>query len=197
MRQGIKVLAAASALAVGLASGWQAKPAAASANPGPEGLSPASQRVVDYLLDDWKKQFRSTSISLAMSNLGLEPNDSLRLEIGQYFRAHTDLANNLKWWGANNYILSNDEKLIAKYLLNTRRDEGRLPGLAELAGAVELSADRLKERLAFMAQAGLVVESSEEDLGYSLADGYQRWGGPLRHNFHTVEVEGEKPFDVW
>ena len=41
-------------------------------------LSGEAQRVVDYLLDDWDKQFRSTSIPLAMDNLAVEPDDALR-----------------------------------------------------------------------------------------------------------------------
>ena len=36
-------------------------------------LSGDAQRVIDYLLDDWANQFRSTSIPLAMDNLEMEP----------------------------------------------------------------------------------------------------------------------------
>ena len=164
---------------------------------GAGGLSAEGKQVVDYLLDDWGKQFRSTSIPLALSNLGMEPNDVLRLEIGEFFRSNTQLANNLKWWGANNYILSNEEKLIAKYLINTSGDEDRMPGGKELAKALGMSQKMLKGRLAFMMKAGLLEESGDGALGYQLAEGYKRWGGPLRYNFHTVNVEGEKPFDVW
>lgn len=160
-------------------------------------LSADAQGVVDYLLEDWGKQFRSTSISLAMANLGMEPDDALRLDIGRHFRAHPELANNLKFWGANNYILSNDEKLIAKYLLNTFRDEERLPGLTELAEAVVLTEAETAARLAFLADAGLLNRSADNQLNYALADGYKVFGGPLRYNFHTVEIEGEKPFDLW
>ena len=196
MKKGFIALAVATVLAA-LAPGWQAEAEPDVEARGEGGLSPQARQVVDYLLEDWKKQFRSTSIPLAMSNVGLESNDSLRLEIGQYFRDHTDLANNLKWWGTNNYILSNEEKLIAKYVLNTHRDEERLPGVSEVAQALDLPADRLRQRLGFMAQAGLLVESTEEALGYALADGYKGWGGPLRYNFHTVSIEGEETFDVW
>ena len=160
-------------------------------------LSTEGQKVVDYLLDDWNKNFRSTSIPLAMSNLGMKPNDGLRLEVGQYLREHTDLANNLKWWGANNYILSNNEKLIAKYLMNTYKNEQRNSGLQKLSEGLALSENYLQGRLAFMAKAGLLQESSEEKLGYVLAEGYNKWGGPLRYNFHTVAIAGEKSFDVW
>ena len=43
-------------------------------------LSGDAQRVVDFLLDDWENQFRSTSIPLAMDNLEMAPDDALRLE---------------------------------------------------------------------------------------------------------------------
>ena len=132
-----------------------------------------------------------------MSNVGLEANDDLRLEILQHFRDNPRLARNIRYWGANNVGLNHEEKLIAKVLLNTRRDEQRLPDGDELAGQVGLGRAGLGERLAFMARAGFLTESPGEDLGYALADGADMWGGPLRHNFHTATVEGEKPFDVW
>ncbi len=160
-------------------------------------LTADGQQIVEYLLEDWGQRMHSTSIALAMENLGMKPNDDLRLEVGEHFRAHTDLANNLKWWGTNNYILSNDEKLIAKYLINTYADEKRTPELEELSKEVGIPESNLNGRLNFMAQAGLLQASSNEKLGYALTDKYNRWGGPLRYNFHTVAQENTKAFDVW
>jgi len=160
-------------------------------------LSADGQQIVDYLLEDWSERMHSTSISLAMENLGMKPNDAVRLEVGEHFRAHTDLANNLKWWGANNYILSNDEKLIAKYLINTYGVEKRIADLKELSMEVGIADNDLKGRLNFIAQAGLLQASSTEKLGYALTDKFTKWGGPLRYNFHTVKQEGAKAFDVW
>ncbi len=160
-------------------------------------LSGDAQRVVDYLLDDWAKQFRSTSIPLAMENLDMAPDDALRLEIGQHFREHTELATNLRYWGANNYIFTNDEKRLAKFLIQARENEERTPALGETARALEMRPEHLRGRLAFMAQAGLLQRDPGQELGFSLIEDYEPWGGPLRHNFHTVRVEGEKPFDVW
>ena len=160
-------------------------------------LSADGQQIVEYLLEDWGQRMHSTSIALAMENLGMKPNDALRLEVGEHFKAHTDLANNLKWWGTNNYILSNDEKLIAKYLINTYIDEKRIPDLQELSNEVGIPESNLNGRLNFMAQAGLLQASSTEKLGYVLTDKYNRWGGPMRYNFHTVAQENTKAFDVW
>ncbi|MEE9161406.1 MAG: hypothetical protein V3U35_00410 [Candidatus Neomarinimicrobiota bacterium] len=160
-------------------------------------LSPDGKKVVDYLVKDWDKRFRSTSIPLAMSNLGIAPEDNLRLEIIGHFRDNPRIARNVRYWGANNYLLTPDERLIAKYLLNTRRDEDRQPGPAELGGQVGLDEAELQERLAFMARAGFLTPAADEELGYALAEGAEMWGGPLRHNFHTVTVEGEEPFEIW
>ena len=133
-----------------------------------------------------------------MSNLGMKPDDASRLRIGQYFRANTNLAKNLQWWGANNYILSNEEKRIAKYLFNTyEKKDQQLPTLKEISTEIGISPERLKGRLAFLAETGLLEESRNVDPGYVLAKGYNRWGGPLRYNFHTVGVDEGKPFDVW
>ncbi len=160
-------------------------------------LSGDAQRVVAYLLDQWAQQFRSTSIPLAMANLDMAPGDALRLEITRHFRDHTDLARNLRYWGTNNYILTNEERRVAKFLIQAHEQEGRTPLLGEAARALEVSSDHLRGRLAFMAQAGFLQPDPSQELGFSLIDEYEAWGGPLRHNFHTVRVEGEKPFDVW
>ena len=184
-----RILATASLL---LVLGWSfAKTAPA------QEISPEAQQVVDYLVSDWKKQFRSTSIALAMENLGMKPDDGIRLDVGDHFRNNTNLARNLQFWGANNYILSNDEKRTAKYLMDVRKNEDRTPGLAEASSALAIPAEELRPRLNFMADAGFLTRDSTQELGYSLADGFERWGGPLRHNFHTLHVEGERPFDVW
>lgn len=159
-------------------------------------LSADAQRVVDYLVDDWRKQFRSTSIPLAMDNLGLDLDDDLRLEVLAHLRENTDLANNLTYWGPNNYVLSNQEKLIAKYLIHMHEREARPASVSEATEALEVEEPYLHERLAFMASTGFLVQSADP-LGFALAPGYKRWGGPLQHNFHTVKIEGERPFDVW
>ena len=172
--------------------GWSAVTAAPA-----QEISPEAQQVVDYLLEDWQKQFRSTSIALAMENLGMEPHDSIRLEVGRHLRANASLARNLQFWGANNYILSNDEKRAAKYLMGIQRADEPTPSLAETSRDLDIPAEDLTSRLRFMAEAGFLKQDSAQELGFSLADGYERWGGPLQHNFHTVHAEGEKPFDVW
>jgi len=159
-------------------------------------LSKKGDKVVEYLLKDWKKQFRSTDIATAMMNLGMKQDDKLRLSIGEYLRENRRIAKNLRWWGPNNYILSKDEKRIAKYIIHIIEKNREYPSLRESAKALELSQEYIGSRLKFMEAVGL-LKKSESNLKYSLVDNYNTWGGPLRYNYHTVHVEGEKPFGVW
>ena len=163
--------------------------------PGRLGLSADGHRVVDYLFADWEQSFHSTTIPEAMAELAIKSDDAFRLEVIDYLRANLGLATNLRSWGPNNYLFTNDEKLIAKVLLNTFRDENRLPTPQEVSAATAIDAQEINSRLAFMGKAGFLETSADEN--YQLTDGSELWGGPLRHNFHTVHVEGEPVFDVW
>ena len=160
-------------------------------------LSERAQTIVDYLLDDWSTHMHSTGIALGMQNLGMEPDDDLRLEVIEHFRANTGLANNLQFWGANHYVFSNEERRIVKALINAFDEDDELPTMTALVEELAITAERLRERLAFIARAGLLTVSSETDIGYELIDKYSSWGGPLRHNYHTITIGDGKPFDVW
>ena len=159
-------------------------------------LSSDAKKVVDYLLADWSKKFRSTDIATAITNLDMKQDDNLRLSIAEHLRMNKGLAKNLRWWGPNNYILSNDEKRITKYLIHMIERNGGYPALAEAAIALNLSPKYLNRRLQFMEAAGIVKKSGNK-LKYSLVDNYKTWGGPLRYNYHIIAIEGEQPFGVW
>lgn len=159
-------------------------------------LSSDAKKVVDYLLADWSKKFRSTDIATAITNLDMKQDDKLRLSIAEHLRMNKGLAKNLRWWGPNNYILSNDEKRITKYLIHMIERNGGYPALAEAAIALNLSPKYLNRRLQFMEAAGIVKKSGNK-LKYSLVDNYKTWGGPLRYNYHIIAIEGEQPFGVW
>ncbi len=168
-----------------------------SADNNQKNLTTDGQRVVDYLLSDWKKRFHSTTIHQAMANLNIQPDDSLRLSIGQYFRDNPGTARNIRFWGANNYILSDQEKRIVKYLIFTNETTGQIPVSQDMSKDLVITENELYNRLSFLARTGILIKDSDQSLGYSLINNYGTWGGPLRYNFHTVTIDGEHPFGVW
>ena len=171
--------------------------AAVTFTPAGSELSGPARQVVDYLLEDWEKRMHSTSIPAAMENLDIAPDDDLRLEVGQHFREHKDLHFNLRSWGVNNYLLGDEEKRIAKLLINTYDKEDTLPALDSMSQTLDVSSAHLESRLTFLQRAGLLVMSEENSLGYALTEKYGRWGGPLRFNYHTIAIGDEDPFAVW
>ncbi len=177
-----KLLAAAVLLA--LSTAWAQTP-----------LPDPAQRVVDYLIEDWGQHMHSTSIAQAMSNLGLEQDDDLRMKIGEHLRANTDLHRNLRSWGANNYILSDEEKRIAKFLIAHFEAQDQFPGIEIMTPELGIEAAELERRLVFLNRAGFLQPA--EGSGYQLAEKYRRWGGPLRFNYHTITIGEEDPFAVW
>ncbi len=48
-----------------------------------------------------------------------------------------------------------------------------------------------------MEKAGFLQASNNAELGYTLAESFNKWGGPLRHNFHTASIDDGNIFDVW
>ena len=73
---------------------------------------------------------------------------------------------------------------------------GKYPSLPESSKVLDLSRDYIADRLKFMDAVG-ILKKSNNILKYKLVDNYATWGGPLRYNYHTLYVEGEKPFGVW
>ncbi len=159
-------------------------------------LPEPAQKVVDYLLADWSKHMHSTSIAQAMANLGMEPDDDLRLQVGEHFRANPDLHFNLRSWAANNYILSDEEKRIAKFLIAHFEAEEELPETGLIAKALGIEAIEVERRTAFLSRAGF-LQPSDHGSDYRLTEKYRRWGGPLRFNYHTITIGEEDPFAVW
>ncbi len=52
----------------------------------------------------------------------------------------------LKEWNPASYILTNDEKLVARHILRVEHDTGTWPGLAQIAAALSLD-QKKRERL--------------------------------------------------
>ncbi|MEE9190680.1 MAG: hypothetical protein V3U16_07915 [Candidatus Neomarinimicrobiota bacterium] len=168
-----------------------------SADNNQKNLTTDGQRVVDYLLSDWKKRFHSTTIHQAMANLNIKPDDLLRLSVGQYIRDNPGIARNIRFWSANNYILSDQEKRIIKYLIFTGEKTDLTPSLRVMSKDLVINENNLQDRLSFLAKTGILIKDSDRPLGYSLVNNYSNWGGPLRYNFHTVTVDDANPFGVW
>lgn len=110
-------------------------------------LNPQEQKVTDYLVNDWGQDFSVTSVDIAMAPLKVEQSDETRFRIGNYIKTHPELHEIVRRWGWVTLVLTPDEKLIARALINAERDAKRTPSMSELAKTVGVSDVQVKRGL--------------------------------------------------
>src|SRR5713226_9399359 len=109
------------------------------ATPSQGQLNGQEQKVVYYLVRDWGQDFSVTSVDIAMKAVKVQPSEESRFRIGSYIKTHPELHEVIRRWGWVTLVLTPDEKLIARALINAERESKPAPGIAELAKAVAIS----------------------------------------------------------
>src|SRR5258705_9435418 len=110
-------------------------------------LTAQEQKVIDYLVKDWGEDYSVTSVDIAMKAVNVAQSDETRFRIGNYIKAHPELHEVIRRWGWVTLVLTPDEKLIARALINSERDSKPSPSLSELAKAVGMKEPDVKRGL--------------------------------------------------
>src|SRR5216684_5620813 len=126
-------------------------------------LNPQEQKVIDYLVNDWGQDFSVTSVDIAMGALKVEQSDETRFRIGNYIKTHPELHEVIRRWGWVTLVLTPDEKLIARALINAERDGKPTPSAAELANAVGVSEAEVKRGLNMLERYEILKKDSKAD----------------------------------
>src|SRR5713226_9409756 len=113
-------------------------------------LTAQEQKVIDYLVKDWGEDSSVTSVDIAMNALKVAPSDETRFRIGSYIKAHPELHEVIRRWGWVTLVLTPDEKLIARALVNAERDGKPAPSIEEIAKAVGITEDQAKRSLSML-----------------------------------------------
>jgi hypothetical protein len=79
----------------------------------PDSLTAEEIGVVEVLLRDWRDLLRCTAIHQAMERVGLPFSHASRLRIAEFLIGDA-VAGGLMRWAPSTYVLTNDEKLIAR-----------------------------------------------------------------------------------
>jgi len=167
------------------------------ASPRADKLKPEEQKVVEYLVGDWGKDYSVTSVDIAMDALKLPQSEKTRFRIGSYIKAHPELHEIIRRWGWVTLVLTPDEKLIARALINAERDGKPAPNLAEIAGAVEIKEDKVRRGLEMLEKYEILKrDRSAEGVGYRVVPRYIKWEPRLDFLFHKVTLESGRQFNT-
>ena len=159
-------------------------------------LSPQDQKVIAYLVSDWSND-TVTSVDIALATLKIEPSDETRFRLGSYIKAHPGLHEVIRRWGWVTLVLTPDEKLIARSLINAQRDSKPLPGVGEIAKAVGISEAQAKRGLLMLERYEILkIDNKAGAAGYSVPPQYVRWEPRLDFLFHKVTLDSGRQFNT-
>jgi hypothetical protein len=177
-----------------------ASPAASQTAPAAT-LTDKQQKVLDYMLNDWNKQMRITGVDLAMQNVGGQFSPDDRYAIGMFLRNNPRLHRTLRTFGWETATLTPTEKLIARIVSRAEREHQPPPTQEQFARNLQVSPVAVTDALKMLERFGIMrSDPAVKGLGYRMAeDRYEDWEGAMRITFmnHRVQVEGEKPFEVF
>lgn len=91
----------------------------------------------------------------------IDQSGETRFRIGSYIKAHPELHEVIRRWGWVTLVLTPDEKLIARALINAERDGKPAPSLSQLAQAVAVTEPKLKRGLAMLERYEVIEQSCD------------------------------------
>src|SRR5581483_1229447 len=160
-------------------------------------LSSEEQRVIKYLVADWGEDYSVTSVDIAMAALKMKPSDQKRFRIGSYIKEHPELHEIIRRWGWVTLVLTPDEKLIARALINAERDAKPTPSTSELAKAVGVSEADVKRGLNMLERYDILKkDSSAAKASYRVVPHYIKWEPRLDFVFHKISLDSGRQFNV-
>lgn len=167
--------------------------------------------VLNYLQQEWSRLFRLTTVEQAINALGFRDEaGELRRLVGQELRFNPQIHPALTQWGVCTFILTEDEKLLARSLVQAPKKAGEGDdeiNVFEMETPLEGSEKAtvlVVEQLKRLEQAGLVKEGKRKGKGggpepsneYVLVPNWEELAGPLEFNFHTLQRENGQRFNV-
>ena len=159
-------------------------------------LSSEEQKVIKYLVADWERDYSVTSVDIAMAALKLKPSDETRFRIGSYIKEHPELHEVVRRWGWVTLVLTPDEKLIARSLINAERDGKPQPTIAEIANAVGIGEAQVDRGLSMLERYEIVERAASKGEGYKIVPRYIKWEPRLDFIFHKVSLDSGRQFNT-
>src|SRR6267154_429020 len=160
-------------------------------------LNAQEQKVIDYLVKDWDEDYSVTSVDIAMNAVKVATSDETRFRIGNYVKAHPELHEVIRRWGWVTLVLTPDEKLIARALINAERDGKPTPGASELAKAVGIKEPDVKRGLAMLERYEILKKDTKTSgTGFTVMPRYLKWEPRLDFVFHKISLDSGRQFNV-
>ncbi|HYJ89056.1 MAG TPA: hypothetical protein VEW46_23520 [Pyrinomonadaceae bacterium] len=159
-------------------------------------LNAEEQKVINYLVADWGEDYSVTSVDIAMAALKMKPSEESRFRIGNHIKAHPELHEIIRRWGWVTLVLTPDEKLIARTLINAERDGKPQPTVSDIAKAVGITEAQTDRGLSMLERYEVVQRAASKGAGYKVVPRYIKWEPRLDFIFHKVSLDSGRQFNT-
>lgn len=159
-------------------------------------LSSEEQKVIKYLVADWGEDYSVTSVDIAMAALQIKPSDETRFRIGSHIKEHPELHEVIRRWGWVTLVLTADEKLIARTLINAERDSKPEPTVSEIAKEVGMTEAQTDRGLSMLERYEILQRAASKGAGYKVVPRYIKWEPRLDFIFHKVSLDNGRQFNT-
>ena len=159
-------------------------------------LTAHEKKVIDFLINDWGKDYSVTSVDIAMSALKMKQSDETRFRIGSHIKSHPELHEIIRRWDWVTLVLTPDEKLIARMLINAERDGKPQPTVLEIAKAVGITEAQVDRGLSMLERYEILQRAASKGAGYKVVSRYIKWEPRLDFIFHKVSLDSGRQFNT-
>jgi hypothetical protein len=159
-------------------------------------LSSEEQKVIKYLVADWGEDYSVTSVDIAMAAVEMKPSDESRFRIGSYIKEHPELHEVIRRWGWVTLVLTPEEKLIARTLIDAERDGKPEPTVSEVAKAVGITEAQTDRGLSMLERYEIIQRAASKGTGYKVVARYIKWEPRLDFIYHKVSLDSGRQFNT-
>lgn len=199
-RFALRVLLPAFVLFPLMISCGQKKEETHSSVPVPARFVGEEKQLVAKLFDLWDHKGHVASVDQAADILGIKVSDSIRADLLAKFSDSLMMHERLARYRAHTFVLTNEEKLIGEYIIVNEKRAQEFPTLEQVATALNIPAERIKDRLQFLSKLGMFYDLGAPDeynkLGFSFGQSVNDFTFDLGLRQHVFRVDGGKPVNV-
>jgi hypothetical protein len=164
------------------------------------GFTGVEKQLIDTLLVMWNAKGYMTSIDQAAKMLGVIVSDSLRADMFKKLDGNRTMSEKLGRYRPATFVLTNREKLIAQYIINSEKKNSEFPSIKQTAADLKIAEPELKSQLKFLADIGLLYDLGQSDatnkLGYSFGGNLADFTFDMGLRYHVFYVDNRLPFNV-
>jgi hypothetical protein len=140
------------------------------------------RRVVAMLRVEWRNLLRCTTIDQAMGHLGIPFSHAERLRVAEILKRRSHGLPGMRW-SLPTYVLTNSERLVARFLLCSWRRAGEIPPPPAAAKQLKLAAKTAEDAYDALRWLGFLAS---DERGWQLVDDLGPFLSGLGFHFHEI-----------